>query len=383
MTRPAFAVAAKRSAVVPRGGAFKAMEVDALAAPVIAECLSSAGVEVDAVDAVIIGNGLYGGGNPARRIALFAGIPEGVSATTLDRQCCSGLDALGHAARLIATGEAECVLAGGVESFSRSPIRLKRPFEPGDAPEPYDRPPFSPWPERDPDMADAAANLAKAGRLSTDRQIEWTCDSHRKALEAQAAGSLTAEIVPIGETREDAYTRKLSPAVSRRSKRLAGDEETGVLAATTAVEADAAAFVLVVSENLAGRLAPDFTVQVRGIAEAGGDPDLPGLAPIDATKRLFERCRINASDIAVAEVMEAYAAQAIACVEGLGLDPAIVNRGGGALARGHPIGASGAVLAVRLFEELRREGAGAKGLATIAAAGGLATSVLLERLSSR
>ncbi|NRG17200.1 thiolase family protein [Rhizobiales bacterium] len=380
MTRPVFVIAAKRSAVVPRGGAFKAMEVDEMAAPVIADCLDAAGVTPGMVDDVIIGNGLYGSGNPARRIALLAGIPEGVSATTLDRQCCSGLDAIGSAARLIATGEAECVLAGGVESFSRSPIRLKRPLEPGNEPEPYDRPPFSPWPERDPDMGDAAANLAKAWRLSTDRQIEWTCDSHRKALEARSAGDLAAEIVPINETSEDAYTRKLSPAVCRRSKRLAGDEEAGVLAATTAAEADAAAFVLVISEKLAGKLAPDFAVRITGVMTSGGDPGLPGLAPIDATKRLFERSGVSVVDIAVAEVMEAYAAQAIACVEGLGLDPAIVNQGGGALARGHPIGASGAVLAVRLFEELRREGEGAKGLVTIAAAGGLATSVLIERV---
>ncbi|MXN65208.1 acetyl-CoA C-acyltransferase [Stappia sp. GBMRC 2046] len=380
MTRPAFVVAGKRSAVVPRGGAFKAIEVDELAAPVIERCLSSAGIIPDLIDEVIVGNGLYAGGNPARRVALLAGIPESVSATTLDRQCCSGLDALAHAARLIATGEAECVLAGGVESFSRSPLRLKRPLHTGEAPEPYDRPPFSPWPERDPDMAEAAANLAKAWRISTERQIDWTCDSHRKALRAQEAGTLAGEIVPLNDTTEDAYTRKLSAAVCRRSKRLAGDEETGVLAATTAVEADAAAFVIVVSERLAGKISADHAVRVLGITTSGGDPSLPGLAPIGATRRLFERCGIGAAHIVVAEVMEAYAAQAIACVDALELDPEIVNRGGGALARGHPIGASGAVLAVRLFEELRREDEDAKGLATIAAAGGLATSVLLARV---
>src|SRR5690606_22316959 len=146
-------------AVVPRGGAFAGLEVDALAAPVITACLDAAGLQADRVDDLLLGNALYGGGNPARRVGLFAGLPQRVPGITLDRQCTSGLDAVLLAARLVESGAADCVVAGGVESFSRAPIRMRRPVAPDELPAAYARPPFTPWPERDPEMAEAAADL--------------------------------------------------------------------------------------------------------------------------------------------------------------------------------------------------------------------------------
>lgn len=376
----ALIIAAKRSAVAPRGGAFNTLDVDALAAPVIAACLAQAGVDPGELDEILVGNGLYGGGNPARRIALYAGLPNELSATTIDRQCCSGLDAILLGARLIESGAAECVLAGGVESYSRRPIRSRRPFGAGAQPEPYDRPPFSPFPESDPDMEVAAADLAADLSIGIGRQVDWTVESHAKALDARDRGESNKEIVPLPGLGQDAYTRRLTGPLCRRTKMLAGDAATGILAATTAVEADGAAFVLLVSEKMAERMAPSDALIFTDGAMAGGDPLLPGLAPIATTTRLLQRTGLAIADIAVAEVMEAFAAQAIACVERLAIPASVVNRGGGALARGHPIGASGAILAVRLFYEMQREISGARGLATIAAAGGLATSALFQRV---
>jgi acetyl-CoA C-acetyltransferase len=158
---------------------------------------------------------------------------------------------------------------------------------------------------------------------------------------------------------------------------VGGDADCGVTRATVAVEADAAAALLVVSQTVAKRLDAARPLRIAGHARRGGDPAMPGTAPIAAARALLAAHDIAPAAIAVAEVMEAFAAQAIACIEDIGLAPGCVNRGGGALARGHPIGASGAILAVRLWHEMQHEPSGAKGLAAIAAAGGLGSALLL------
>jgi len=370
-------VAARRTAVMPRHGAFAAVEPTTLAAAVIEALLEDTGVTPTDVDDVILGNALYGGGNPARVSALLAGLPDTCPAMSLDTQCCSGLDALLQGAAAITRGDADVVIAGGVESFSRSPLRAHRPKEANAAPLPYDRPPFTPWPERDPDMIAAAATLAETLGLPRNAQEAYAIDSHRKAL---AAPPPTTEMVPIeGQTR-DGFTRHLTPRLCGRLPVLpGGDEAHGCTSATVAVEADAAAAVLLMSGRWAARLAsaPGRPVRLLGGARRGDDPTRPPLAPIGATRAALERYGLTADRIAVAEVMEAFAMQAMACIDGIGLDPATVNRGGGALARGHPIGASGAVLAVRLWHEMQAEVPGALGLATIAAAGGLGSTLVV------
>ena len=376
----AYLVAPRRSPVVPRGGAFAALEVDALATPVMRACLEAAGVEGGSIDEVIAGNALYGGGNPARRAALLAGLPDSVPAITIDRQCCSGLDAIAHAARLVEAGAVDCVLAGGAESYSRAPIRLRRPMDEGGEPVAYDRPPFTPWPERDPDMAEAALALAVQLGIDEEAQIAFAVASHAAARRARASGRHEEEIVPLEDVLADLFTRDLSPGTGRRSRVLARAGDNRLLAATAAVSADAAAFALVVSEAWMQANPRLGACRIVDSVAAGSDPRLPGLAPVVAGRRLLDQHHVDAGSLAVAEVMEAYAAQAIACIDGLGLDPARVNRGGGALARGHPIGASGAVLAVRLFHELLGEPGGSRGLAAIASAGGLGTALLLERV---
>ncbi|MBE0554957.1 MAG: thiolase family protein, partial [Rhodobacteraceae bacterium] len=272
------------------------------------------------------------------------------------------LDAVLLAAALVDSGAARVVIAGGAESYSRRPLRLATDPEGGD-PQPYDAPPFTPWPDRDPDMTAAAAALA--GRLGISRQAQedWAFESHRKAL---AAGN-PPEVVALKGMTRDAFARALTPAIARRAKVLAGSITT----ATAAVAADAAAFVVVARDDMAGpealRIGPGVTL--------GALPEEPGLAPVPAIAETLRRAGLAPAALARVELMEAYAVQAIACATGAGLDPARINPAGGALARGHPIGASGAILAVSLFHGLQS----GHGLAAIAAAGGLGTAVLFSR----
>jgi acetyl-CoA C-acetyltransferase len=368
----AFIIAARRTAVAPRDGAFRALEVHDLAAPVIHAVLADAGIAPDQIEDVIFGNALYGGGNPARMAALAAGLPDRVPALTLDTQCCAGLDAVLLAAARIEAGEADIILAGGVESFSRAPLRFVRPRAPDEVPRQYHRPPFAPFAARDPDMIEAAADLAAELAISRGAQEAFAVDSHRKALEAGRTG----EIVALENLSYDAFARGLDPRVCARLPIIAGNAAHGVTAATVAVEADAAAVVLVVSDKIAQRAR--HAVRIIGGARRGGEPERPGLAPITAVRAVLERSDIAADALVSAEIMEAFAVQAMACMDGLGLDPQIVNSGGGALARGHPIGASGAILCVRLFENKKAAPrSGFLGLAAIAAAGGLGSAILL------
>jgi acetyl-CoA C-acetyltransferase len=349
-------IAARRTAVVPRGGAFARLSIEDLAAPVLLACLTDAGIDAAQVDEVILSNALGAGGNPARRVALAAGLPETVAGLTTDRQCAGGLDAILLAKALVDSGAVEIVLAGGVESYSRRPLRLKTDPD-GGPPVAYDQSPFTPWPDRDPDMAEAAEALACRLSISRDRQETWAAQSHAKAM----AADLSAEVVPLNGVTRDAFPRSLSPRLLAKAPILTGS----ITAATAAVAADAAAVCLIVSDRIA---------QGRGLAllagaTLGGDPQEPGFAPVAAIRRIWK-----GEPIKQAEIMEAYAVQALAVIDGANLDPQIVNPGGGGLARGHPIGASGAILAVRLLHGLKQ----GRGLAAIAAAGGIGTALLVE-----
>lgn len=349
-------IAARRTAVVPRGGAFARFRIEDLAAPVLQACLADAGVDPAQVDEVILSNALGAGGNPARRTALAAGLPETVAGLTTDRQCAGGLDAILLAKALVDSGAAEVVLAGGVESYSRRPLRLATDPD-GGLPQPYDQAPFTPWPDRDPDMAEAAEALARRLHIPRDRQEAWAVQSHAKAL----AADLSAEIVPLNGVTRDTFPRDLGPRLLAKAPVLTGSITT----ATAAVAADAAAVCLVVSD----RVAKGRGLALLAGATLGCRPEEPGLAPVAAIRRIW-----GGEPLAQAEVMEAYAVQALAVIDGAGLDPQIVNPSGGGLARGHPIGASGAILGVRLFHGLKQ----GRGLAAIAAAGGIGTALLVE-----
>jgi acetyl-CoA C-acetyltransferase len=352
-------IAARRTAVCPRHGAFKTVGAADLGAVVIRALMQDA--PSLHVDQVIMGNALYGGGNPARVAALAAGLPVSTPALTIDTQCCSGLDAIGLARAKIIAGEADSIIAGGLESYSQSPIRLKR-----DTQEAYERPPFTPWPNRDPDLLVSVADLARRVLITRDQQEEYAINSHAKSNVYQG------EIAELAGVIMDTFTRPLTSKLCERLPIVQGDATTGLTDATIAVQADAAAGVVVVSEVVAKHLGLPL-LEIQAYRASAGHPEKPALAPIELCRPLVERYKITHI-----ELMEAFAAQAIVTIQSLGLHPQHVNPAGGALARGHPIGASGTILAVRLFHHWKNNAVKFQsGLATIAAAGGLASALVV------
>ncbi len=369
MTGNAFIAMASRSAVSPRGGALKSVEPHILGAAAVNACMKRAGLPIECVDEVIVSNVFGIGGNIARLIALQSGLPQRVPGLTVDRQCCGGLDALILAKDMIDSGRAKVILAGGVESYSLRPACYAAKAG-GYAEQPFDQAPFTPWPEQDPCMHESADRLAAKLNISKREQDDWAIQSHIKAINARQR--LRSEITTVREAEidHDSFARPLSFSTCQRATVISG----AITSANMSVAADGAAMCLVVTQEIAAELGRPCLEIVDGCT-IGADPELPGFAPVKAVQLLFDRCDVNSSDLTVAEIMEAYAVQAIACVKGVSLSSDIVNPGGGSLARGHPIGASGAILAVRLFHELLPS-AGKLGIAAIAAAGGLGTAIL-------
>lgn len=376
-------IAARRTPVAPRGGVLSHLQADELAAPVLRKVLEDSGTAPSSVDHVLLGNALYAGGNPARLAALRAGLPVTVPTMTIDTQCCSGLDAIIVAARLIEAGAAGCVLAGGTESFSRSPLRMQRPLDRQADPVPYERPPFAPPPFADPDLAQAAARLAEDCGVTRIEQAEYAVASHAKAVKAKDRQDPNLVAV-AGVSPGDGFSRRLTLTTALRAPVLAGDQEFGLTAASIACEADGAAAVLLVSEEIWKETGLP-ALRIVAARNVGGDPSDPALVPIGAARSLLEDLRLTATDVDCVELMEAYAVQAMVTAGSLVIGADRLNRLGGALARGHPIGASGAVLAVQLFEQLARTQGNAgefrngRGMALIAAAGGLGTALVVER----
>lgn len=374
MVREVFITAAKRSPVAPRGGALAHLDLAGLAGPVLRAVAT--GTDRDGGTHVICGNALGAGGNPARLIALAAGLPETTPALSVDTQCCAGLDAIGLGLRLIQSGGADAALAGGAESFSRAPIRMHRPFDTDAAPIAYDRPAFSPWADRDPDMISAAGVLADRNRITRPRQETYAIDSHAKHRATATAGQFADEIVPLNGVDTDTFARPLRRETCARLPALAGSDAHAVTAATTAVEADAAAFVRMSSTPVPD----DIPIRVIDHVAVGGDPAMPATVPRDAMAAILSQNRnVSAADLMCVEVMEAFAVQAIDFIDTADIPIDRINNDGGALARGHPIAASGAILAVRLAQRLKSAPAGSHGLAVIAGAGGLASALLLRR----
>jgi len=363
-----YLLSACRSPVAPRDGALAHLDIHDLASPVLIGALKQAGVRPNDVDEIIVGNALGAGGNPARLVALTAGLPQNVAGLSIDRQCCSGMDALVIGDAMIRSGQANIVVAGGVESYSRRPLRF-RTYADCREPEAYDQPAFAPTPENDPDMSQAADQLATDQNISRRDQDVWAVESHRKARAAVPFSP--DELIQFEAAQSDGFTRDLTLKLCERAPKVAGSVST----ANTSVAADAAAFCVLVSENVAESLQNKDVEFIAGVTR-GDRPNCPGLAPVVAIHDALLMANVTVNDLSVVEVMEAYAVQAIACVDAAGFNPSVTNLGGGSLARGHPIGASGAINAVRLFHELRKRPG--LGLATIAAAGGLGTAIVLK-----
>jgi acetyl-CoA C-acetyltransferase len=388
-TSAALIVGWARSAVAPHGGAFGALQAHEIAAPVIQALLNRAGISPEAVDAVVFGNALGAGGNPARLVALAAGLPDPCAAFSIDTQCCSGLDAVSMAVGLIASGQATVVIAGGGEAWSRAPIRQHRPMREGDAAVAYERPAFAPDTARDPDMLASAARYAARHGWTREEQDAYAVQSHERALAHQAV--FADEIISVGGLRHDPYPRRISSVLAARMPAMATSDviqredadspDCTLSALSISAKADGAGFVLLASTEACRTLG--LTPKVAWIASVsvGCPPETPLLAAEVAARAVLSKAGlVSADSLSVIELHDAFAVQGLSFCQALNLDPQRVNRGGGGLARGHPIGASAAIALVRLLTELSlHEKPGAFGLTAVAGAGGLGAAAIVQQ----
>lgn len=380
-TRIPVIAAAFRTPIGRKGGSLAAVEPASLAAPLIRRILAETGLAGDAVDDVILGNAANSAGNLARLAALEAGLPVSVPGMTVDRQCGSGLEAIALAARLIAAEAGRFYLAGGTESTSRAHLRFRPPAEPGGTPEPVPRARMAPDSVGDPDMGIAAENVAAHAGISRARQDAFALESHRRAVAAQRAGRFDGEIVPVGDIRSDECPRENTSLERLAALKPVFRPDGTVTAGNACPVNDGAAVVLVTSLAEARALGLSLLLEVVDSVVAGVDPNLLGLGPVPAMERLVARNPdLQAAKIPFVEFNEAFATQVLASLDALGIDPAAVNRDGGALALGHPYGASGAILVTRLFAQMREAPAGTEGLALMGIGGGMGIAALFRRV---
>ncbi len=387
--RRAIIIAARRTAIGKLGGLHKGRSIEKLTAPLIPAVLSDAGLDPQAIDEVIIGNAAGGGGNPARLIALAAGMPDAVPALTLDRQCASGLDAIVMAARQIETGAAHAVIAGGAESPSTAPWRIAKPSNPHtQLPQFFAQAMFTPGSAGHPNMIEAAENVARQFGIGRERQDAFALESHRLAVNAHAQGQIAAEILPLGSAEADLLDEgpraKLQATLLARMKPLVTPGGS-VTAGNSCQINDGAALTVVVSDEVHRRLGSPPGLIFAGAASAGVDPRILGIAAVPAFEKLRAQTGIEPADLDAIELNEAFAAQVLATIDLLGLHSSAINNLGGALAYGHPYGASGTILVVRLFTRLVRNNTGSalrRGVAMIAAAGGVGTAALFHSLAA-
>ncbi|WP_459547053.1 thiolase family protein [Nocardia sp. X0981] len=367
-------VAARRTPIGTAGHGLAGLTVSDLAAPVLAAVLSSlreTGID-DEVDDVVLGNCLGPGGDPARIAALQAGLGVHVPGVTVDRQCGSGLDAVMQAALRVRSGGDRLILAGGAESASTAPWRYWPPA-PGAEAVRYTRAPFAPPGFPDPDMGAAADDLARRRGIGRQRQDEYAARSHARA----AAADFTAEIVPVGGLSRDQRIRS-GMTVARLARLRPGFGADGTATAGNSCGiSDGAAVVAVTTADRAAGLP---ALRIVASAVAGSDPALPGLGPVPAIRAVLRRAGRRVADLGVVEITEAFASVVLAVADELELDESLICPDGGAIAMGHPWGASGAVLLVRLASRMLRPGGPALGLAACAIGGGQGIAMLVERV---
>jgi acetyl-CoA C-acetyltransferase len=335
-----------------------------------------------------MGNALGAGGNPARMLALHAGLPQTCAAFTIDTQCCAGLDAISMGLGLIASGQAEVVIAGGAEAWSRSPIRMHRPLHASDEAQAYERPAFAPTSAQDPDMLLSAARYAAQHGYTRAQQEAYALQSHQRAVGHQA--KMAAEIVAVAGVTHDAYPRAIDaarvhrmPVVAASDNLTQQDADVFALSALTiSVQADGAAFVLLLSPKAAARLAVQAKAACIATASVGSAPEFPLMAAESAAREALKRAGLaDASTLQLIELHDAFAVQGLSFAKGLAIAPERFNTMGGGIARGHPIGASAAIALVRLLSDLDRNGkSGAQGLVAVAGAGGLGAAAVVSKL---
>ncbi|MQW71648.1 acetyl-CoA C-acyltransferase [Sinorhizobium medicae] len=393
MSNPSIVIAsAARTAVGSFNGAFGNTPAHELGAAAVKAVLERAGVEAGEVDEVILGQVLPAGEgqNPARQAAMKAGVPQEKTAWGMNQLCGSGLRAVALGMQQIATGDAKVIVAGGMESMSMAPhcAHLRGGVKMGD---------YKMIDTMIKDgltdafygyhMGTTAENVARKWQLTREEQDEFALASQNKAEAAQKAGRFADEIVPfVVKTRkgdvtvdQDEYIRHGATLESIAKLRPAFDKEGTVTAANASGLNDGAAAALLMTEAGAGRRGIQPLARIVSWATAGVDPQIMGTGPIPASRKALEKAGWSVAEIELVEANEAFAAQACAVNKDLGWDPSIVNVNGGAIAIGHPIGASGArVLNTLLFEMKRRNVS--KGLATLCIGGGMGIAMCVERL---
>lgn len=394
MEREVVIVSAVRTAIGSFGGklgGFTAVELGVIAAK---EAIQRAGIDPAEINETIIGNILSAGlgQNPARQIAVKAGIPVESPATTINILCGSGLRSVSLAAQMILTGSSDVVLAGGTESMSNAPYILpqaRNGYRMGNG-QIIDTMILDGLTDafNDYHMGITAENIAEKWNISRDEQDLFALNSQLKCENAQKSGKFDDEIVPVlipqrkGEPEvfnKDEFPRQ-GMNIEQLSKLKPAFKKDGTVTAGNASGInDGAAMLIIMSKEKADALGLKPLAKIKSFATVGLDPSIMGYGPVEATRKALKNAEMQISDIDLVEANEAFAAQSIAVVRDLGLNPEIVNVNGGAIALGHPIGASGARILTTLIYELKRRKA-KNGLATLCIGGGQGTALIIENI---
>ncbi len=400
MPRRACVVAALRTPVGRHGGSLSSIRPDDLAARAIRAVVDRAGIDPAIIDDVYLGNTNQAGEdnrNVARMAALLAGLPVTVPGATVNRLCASGLEAIHIAARMIESGQGDVMIAGGVESMSRAPYVVSKSEQAfGRGQEMADStigwrfvnprlaaiyPPIS--------LGETAENVARQHGVSRADQDAFSLVSQQRWAAAQAAGRFADEIVPVeipqGKKPPLVFGTDEHPRPDTTLEKLAALKPCFSTAADATVTAgnssginDGAAALLLVEESRAAALGLNPLAFIGAGASAGVDPSVMGIGPVPAIQKLVARAGVDLASIDLFEINEAFAAQSVACVRGLGLDAARVNVNGGAIAIGHPLGCSGARITCTLIHEMVRRDA-KRGIASLCIGVGQGLALLVER----
>jgi acetyl-CoA C-acetyltransferase len=386
--KKAVIVSAVRTPVAKYAGALSSYEGYQLGGLVVKEAVKRAGVNPEEITEVYMGNAEGAPGDLGRVVALEADLPVTVPGIQLDRQCASGLEAIVMATAMVESGHGDVYVAGGAESMTNNPYfmtKTKRPYS-------YMYPSFnfvmmSPPKIGNPDMGETAENVLEKHPVSREKLDEFAYQSHVKAVAAIKRGEFKEQILPVTirvKREEKLFDEDESPREDISIEALAKlrpvfKKDGSVTAGNSCPMNDGAAAVVVTSEEKAKELGKKPLLRIVDFASAGLDPFVMGFGPIPAVTKLLKKTGISLDEVGAVEINEAFASQAIACVEELGLDPKIVNPNGGAIALGHALGATGGVLTTKLAYELQKTDK-KYGIVTMCVGGGEGSAALFERV---
>jgi acetyl-CoA C-acetyltransferase len=388
MKRDAVIVSAVRTAIGRQGGALASIPAHVLGAEVIKEALKRANIDPEMIDDVLMGNVLSGGGNIARLTALQTGLSLNLPGITVDRQCGSGINAITLAAQAIRAGDGDIYIAGGAESMSRAPYLMDRPEKPYSASPPsFRKSQLSPKEIGDPPMGITAENLVEKYQITREEQDEFACTSQQRMKMAMEEGRFDEQIVPVTipvkksepfvfKTDEHPRPQTTIEALSKLAPAFLKDGT--VTAGNSSGLNDAAAALVIMSREKAEELNLTPLAVIRAYSVAGVDPNIMGIGPVPAVKKVMEKSRLSLEEMDIIEINEAFAAQVLACNRELNMDLEKVNVNGGAIAHGHPLGATGAILVTKAVYELKRSN-GRYALITACIGGGQGIAAIIEK----